>query len=363
MDVLSDVLLSVRLTGAVFFDVDAHAPFATESPGVGEIGSQVLPGAEHVISFHIVTDGSCWAEAVDHSAPPVPLRAGDIVVFPAGNANIIASSPGMRGRPNPAQYYRPADRTLPFSLATAREPHAAHTRFVCGFLGCDTRPFNPLLDALPRIVHVPISAESRRWLDSLVGIAVQASGGEGAGREAMLSKLAELMFVEAIRSYLDRLPADARDWLAGVRDPQVGAALRVLHGRPADAWTAERLAREVGMSRSSFADRFTAYVGIPPITTSAAGGSSLRPGFSRRAASAWARPPQRSATSPRRPSTGPSSARWGRRPEPGAAAANGHPTEDRSALAHAASRKFTRWSTETPTWTCWSRSRAPHRPL
>ena len=233
MDVLSDVLLSVRLTGAVFFDVDAHAPFATESPGVGEIGSQVLPGAEHVISFHIVTDGSCWAEAVDHSAPPVPLRAGDIVVFPAGNANIIASSPGMRGRPNPAQYYRPADRTLPFSLATAREPHAAHTRFVCGFLGCDTRPFNPLLDALPRIVHVPISAESRRWLDSLVGIAVQASGGEGAGREAMLSKLAELMFVEAIRSYLDRLPADARDWLAGVRDPQVGAALRVLHGRPA----------------------------------------------------------------------------------------------------------------------------------
>ena len=81
----------------------------------------------------------------------------------------------------------------------------------------------------------------------------------------MLSKLAELMFVEAIRSYLDRLPADARDWLAGVRDPQVGAALRLLHGRPAHAWTAERLAREVGMSRSSFANRFTAYVGIPPM--------------------------------------------------------------------------------------------------
>jgi transcriptional regulator GlxA family with amidase domain len=114
-------------------------------------------------------------------------------------------------------------------------------------------------------VHVPISTESRRWLDSLVGIAVQTSGGEGAGREAMLSKLAELMFVEAIRSYLDRLPADARDWLAGVRDPQVGAALRLLHGRPAHTWTAERLAREVGMSRSSFADRFTAYVGIPPM--------------------------------------------------------------------------------------------------
>jgi transcriptional regulator GlxA family with amidase domain len=136
---------------------------------------------------------------------------------------------------------------------------------VCGFLGCDARPFNPLLDALPRIVHAPISAESRRWLDSLVGMAVRASGGGGAGQEAMLAKLAELMFVEAIGSYLDRLPADARDWLAGVRDPQVGAALRLMHGRPADPWTPDRLARDVGMSRSSFADRFAAYVGIPPM--------------------------------------------------------------------------------------------------
>ena len=265
MDVLSDVLLSVRLTGAVFFDVVARAPFATETPGVEQIGDQVLAGAEHVISFHIVTEGSCWAEAVDHSAPPVPLRAGDIVVFPAGNANIMASSPGMRGQPDPAQYYRPADQALPFSLATAREPGAVDTRFVCGFLGCDARPFNPLLDALPRIVHAPISAESRRWLDGLVGMAVRASGGGGAGQEAMLAKLAELMFVEAIGSYLDRLPADARDWLAGVRDPQVGAALRIMHGRPADPWTPDRLARDVGMSRSSFADRFAAYVGIPPM--------------------------------------------------------------------------------------------------
>ncbi len=265
MDVLSDVLLSVRLTGAVFFDVDARSPFATETPSVDLIGSQVLAGAEHVISFHIVTHGSCWAEAADGSAPPVPLRAGDIVVFPGGNANIIASAPGLRGRPDPAQYYRPADRALPFSLTMTRESDAERTRFVCGFLGCDARPFNPLLDALPRIVHAPISAESQQWLASLVGAAVQASEGNAAGREAMLAKLAELMFVEAIRTHLERLPADARGWLAGVRDAQVGAALRLIHGHPADPWTPERLARAVGMSRSSFAERFTTYVHIPPM--------------------------------------------------------------------------------------------------
>lgn len=265
MDVLSDVLLSVRLTGAVFFDVDARSPFATETPSVAAIGEQVLAGAEHVISFHVVTEGTCWAEAVDRSDPPVSLQAGDMVVFPAGDANIVASAPGMRGRPDPANYYRPADRALPFSMVMTREPDADHTRFVCGFLGCDARPFNPLLEALPRIVRAPVSEQSRRWVSSLLDAAVDSSAGDDAGREAMLAKLAELMFVEAIRSHIAQLPGDARGWLAGLRDPLVGAALQLIHGRPADPWTVERLAREVGMSRSAFTERFTTYVRVPPM--------------------------------------------------------------------------------------------------
>lgn len=147
----------------------------------------------------------------------------------------------------------------------SREDSADRTRFVCGFLGCDSRPFNPLLAALPRIVHSPVSAASRQWVTSLVDAAVQASGHDEAGTEAILAKLAELMFVEALRSHLTHLPDDERGWLAGVRDPQVGAALRLLHGRPADPWTLDRLARAVGMSRSAFAERFTAYVQLPPM--------------------------------------------------------------------------------------------------
>ena len=135
----------------------------------------------------------------------------------------------------------------------------------CGFLGCDTRPFNPLLEALPRIVRAPVSEASWRWVTRLLDAAVEATGHGGAGREAMLAKLAELMFVDALRGHLDQLPPDARNWVAGLRDPQVGAALRLLHGRPAESWTLERLAREVAMSRSSFAERFTAYAGVPPM--------------------------------------------------------------------------------------------------
>jgi AraC-like DNA-binding protein len=266
MDVLSDVLMSVRLTGAVFFDVDARSPFVTESPSVASLDHEVLSGAEHVIAFHVVTEGTCWAEIIDGGAPPVALAAGDMVAFPAGDANVMASAPGMRGSPDPSLYQRPPDRTLPFSLQMSRESTADRTRFVCGFLGCDSRPFNPLLDSLPRIVHSPVSAQSRQWVASLIDAAVDTSGGEpGAGREAMLAKLAELMFVEALRGHLAQLGDDERGWLAGVRHPQVGAALRLMHGRPADPWTLERLARGVGMSRSSFAEQFTTYVRISPM--------------------------------------------------------------------------------------------------
>ena len=265
MDVLSDVLLAVRLTGAVFFDVDARSPFATESPAADKIGEQVMGVADRVIGFHVVTEGTCWAETVDGPEPAVRLQAGDMVIFPAGDANIIASAPGMRGAPDAAQYYRPVDRLLPFALTAGRDAAADRCRFVCGFLGCDTQPFNPLLEALPRIVRAPVSEASWRWVARLLDAAVDTAGQGGAGQEAMLTKLAELMFVEALRGHLERLPPDARNWVAGLRDPQVGAVLRLLHGRPAEPWTLERLAREVAMSRSSLAERFGAYVGVPPM--------------------------------------------------------------------------------------------------
>ena len=219
MDVLSDVLLAVRLTGAVFFDVDARAPFATESPGADKIGEQVMGVADRVIGFHVVTEGTCWAETVDGPEPAVRLQAGDMVIFPAGDANIIASAPGMRGAPDAAQYYRPVDRLLPFALTAGRDAAADRCRFVCGFLGCDTQPFNPLLEALPRIVRAPVSEASWQWVARLLDAAVDTAGQGSAGQEAMLTKLAELMFVEALRGHLERLPPDAHNWVAGLRDP------------------------------------------------------------------------------------------------------------------------------------------------
>ncbi len=216
MDVLSDVLLAVRLTGAIFFDVEARSPFAAETPAVEAIARRVMAGAGHVISFHIVTEGACWAEAIGLPDRPVHLRAGEIVVYPMGDPNVLASAPGMRGTPDETLYYHPTDRLLPFPLKVNDNAGADTCRFVCGFLGCDSRPFNPLLSALPRIVHAPVSSLSRGWLASIVDAAVKESAHGSAGREAMLAKLAELMFVEVMRNHIDSLPGDARGWFAGL---------------------------------------------------------------------------------------------------------------------------------------------------
>lgn len=264
VDVLSDVLLAVRLSGAVFFDIEARSPFVTESPPPEVIADRIKSDSEHLIAFHVIIEGSCWAFPADPGSSAMSVGRGEIVIYPAGDANVLSSAPGMRAQPDPSRYYRPSDRVLPFPLVLNPDGDAERCRLVCGFFGCDTRPFNPLLGSLPQVVKVAVSERSWRWMAQLLDAAVAAEA--GAGQEAMLTKLSELMFLEALRAHIAALPPESRSWVSGLRDPQVGAALRLVHGRYAEPWTLERLARETSMSRSSFAERFTEFVGIPPMT-------------------------------------------------------------------------------------------------
>lgn len=263
MDVLSDVLRAVRLTGAVFFAVEASAPWVAATPKGATIAGNVMPEAEHVITFHAVTEGGCWAELEDGSLPPFRVGTGDIVMAPMADPHVLCSKPGMRAPPNMGMYYRPADRQLPF-IVDQLGGGGERTRFACGYLGCDLRPFNPVLQALPRIVHAR-AAEGTGGMAQLIRMAIDESTARRSGGETVLSKVAELMFVEVVRRYIDTLPKDATGWLAGLRDPHVGAALHLMHARPAEAWTLERLAHEVGLSRSVFADRFTHHMQDSPM--------------------------------------------------------------------------------------------------
>src|SRR5581483_531626 len=222
-----------------------------------------MPGAQRVIEYHLLARGSCWAQTVD--GEPRRINEGDLIVFPQGDAHVLSSAPGLRATPDPSMFAR---RSTPLPLIYEMGgggPERA--RLVCCFLGCDERPFNPLLTALPPVIHLSGAGEgaSAGWLATMMTIAIGESGTGRAGSENVLARLAELMFVETIRRHLETLPSADTGWLAGLRDVVVGQALAALHAEPAAPWTVERLAHAVGVSRSVLAERFTALTGHPPM--------------------------------------------------------------------------------------------------
>jgi AraC-like DNA-binding protein len=267
LDPLSDVLRTVRLTGALFFLWDASWPFSTPVPDGRAFAPIILPGAQQIVSYHIVTEGSCWGGMPGE--PAVELHAGDVLLIPHGDPYVMANAPDAWGEasadmePALAFFRRMAAGELPVVVADGGGGPPV-TRVICGFLGCDVRPFNPMLAALPRMVRVPPPADpaSDRLL-SLIQYALAEARQPRPGSRCMLLRLSELLFVEVLRRCLTSLPAGQSGWLAALRDPVVGRALMLLHRKPAQPWSLETLADEAGISRSRLAECFTRSVGQP----------------------------------------------------------------------------------------------------
>ena len=261
-DVLSDLLRTVRLTGAAFFEIAAEAPWAVASPPRDMILPRVLPGADHLIAYHAVTAGRCFATIT--GGQPIAVEAGEVIIFTNSDAHIMSSSPGMRADPtSPDALDIAAAARMPF-LINYGSADAVSTRLVCGYLACDSRPFNPLIEALPPVIKAD-DPSGAGWLGQFIRFSVTEATEKRAGGEAVLTKLSELMFIDVVRRYIATLPSDNAGWLAGLRDPMVGKALTLIHDKPAHDWTIESLAKQAGLSRSVLAERFTAVVGMPPM--------------------------------------------------------------------------------------------------
>jgi AraC-like DNA-binding protein len=264
-DALSDVLRTVRLTGAIFFDVAAKAPWVAEQVPREMILPMVLPGAEHLIAYHVVTEGRCFATIIGGES--IALEAGEVIVFTKGDPHVMSSSHGMRADPIlPDALDGVAGSQLPFVINYGGDGPIS-TKLVCGFLACDAQPFNPLLDNLPPVIKAGDKQGSDAgWLSQFIRVAMIESADKRAGGESVLAKLSELMFIEVVRRHLEALPPEQAGWLAGLRDPFIGKALSLMHASHARSWTIEALAKEVGLSRSVLAERFTGLVGLPPMS-------------------------------------------------------------------------------------------------
>lgn len=271
VDPLSDVLRSVRLRGSVFFHASCRDDWSAYAPSAAEMAPAVMPGAEHLIEYHLVVKGGCWC-TVD-GLPPQHLQAGDIVMLPHGDAHVMSSAPGIRpaGRSDWLAGIRESALPIPLAFSGGTfTPHAqmppgdASAVLVCGFIACDLKPFNPLIAAMPRLLHLPATSVGT-WVAPMMEHAAWESGERRAGASALLQRVSEMVFVDAARRYLDSLPPQAQGWLGALRDRQVGRAITLMHSAPAREWTLVELGDRVGLSRSALHERFVALAGMAPM--------------------------------------------------------------------------------------------------
>jgi len=260
MDALSETLRVVHLIGAIFINARFTAPWCYQSPRADSAAPLLEPGAERVVIFHLITEGECYVELEGES--PVRLIAGDAVVFPQGHAHRMTSRPGLA----PAQGGR-------LDAVLSRRPRqisygggGATTRLLCGYLACDARLARLLLGGLPPVLKVNVrGSNAGMWLESSVRYALAEARSPRPGGAGVLAKLAEVLFIEMLRLYMNEQHEGRTGWLAAVADRVVGAALSALHKSPAQAWTVEELARVANTSRSVLAERFQQMVGSSPM--------------------------------------------------------------------------------------------------
>jgi len=261
MDVLSEVLRVVRLEGALFFNGEFSAPWCISQSRSADIVPYLSPGAGHLIMYHFLTEGSAYARLPDGRREQ--LTAGDIIVFPHGDAHVLGNGSPV----NPVDSMSTFGKNLTEGLKVARLGGGGEiTRFVCGFMACEPRLSEVFLAGLPKILKVHVANEpSGQWLEHSIRFSVDEVGGSHAGSGLVLAKLSEVLFVETLRRYINALPADQIGWLAGARDPIIGQALALLHKEPAHPWTISELARRVGLSRTRLAERFRHFLGESPM--------------------------------------------------------------------------------------------------
>jgi AraC-like DNA-binding protein len=261
MDALSDVLRVVRLQGGVFIHAEFTTPWCIFSQVTREDCGSLLDGAEHMVLYHYVVEGRLSAQIPNET--PVDIEAGEVVIFPHNHGHLLGSHLGMTPVPS-----RQVVRVSPESgmFVIRHGGGGEKTRIVCGFLGCDRLDGNPLAGALPPLLRFDArQGSAAAWMKSSMEFAADEIAARRAGSETVLAKLSELLFVEALRRYVEELPDEQTGWLAGLKDPFVSRALSLLHGRVAGQWTVDDLGREVGLSRSALADRFTRLIGEPPM--------------------------------------------------------------------------------------------------
>jgi AraC-like DNA-binding protein len=252
-----------HLTGGVFLHADFSAPWCVAGRLSPEHCAPALGPASHLIIYHYVIEGSFRIRVEGEDGKELVVAAGEIVLLPRNDLHLIGSDLSVPAVLGSDIIHPPRDG----GLSSIHHGGAGErTRMICGFLGCNSANGNPVLTTLPPLFKLNVEqGGAAEWIRSTFQYAAEEVSAGRVGSEAVLAKLSELLFVEAVRRYAETLADGQTGWFAGLREPFVARALALLHRDVARRWTVDDLGREVGLSRSALADRFIRLIGVPPM--------------------------------------------------------------------------------------------------
>lgn len=267
MDALSELLHAIRLSGTAYIDADLTPSWAIESPATADIAERVAPGGSRIIPYHMIVEGSCVVQVA--GLEPITLNAGEVVVMPHGDVQKLSSKIGLpHHRMTTDEIIQMINRNAVSRLKySGKDGDGVPTKLVCGFFACDRSLSDHLIQPLPRMFKFRVQNNSAA---AYLPHAITQSGSAAdnitnPGSQAVLCKLSELLFVDAVRSYADGLTDQGAGLLAGLKDRYVSHALALMHQQPGSDWTLDTLAHQLGTSRTTLADHFVQHMGKTPM--------------------------------------------------------------------------------------------------
>jgi AraC-like DNA-binding protein len=240
MDILNDVLKTLRLSSKVFL----HAKFCEQ--WVIDIEPLNLQ-----VSFHVIAHGDCWLHSPELSIP-TELHAGDLVICLRNTPHYVTCSAEL-----------PSD-DLPRNTPAGEGAEGKATSLICGQCEFLQYYWNPVLEAMPNITVFPTTDSAGSNLAGVINLMISEVESIGDHSNAIIDRLSDILFIEAIRTYMQGNESD-QGYIATLKDPRLSKALTSFHKQPAKSWTVQTLSEEAGMSRSAFADKFKQKLDMSPM--------------------------------------------------------------------------------------------------
>ena len=249
VDPLGEALHSLRMSGTFYGRSELSAPWGMDLPA--------MPGC---LMFHVVTEGECWIESPEIGRQK--LKSGDFALIPHGRGHHLKSGPkaavvGLFDLPR--EKISPRYESMKFG-GGGRE-----CRLICGAVSIGEPAALGLIEALPEMILMRTDTPENEWLVGLIRLMIVEAREMRAGGDTVITRVSDILVVQAIRHWLKHDPVTRTGWLGALRDQRIGKAIALIHRHPTRGWSVRELAERVGLSRSAFASRFMALVGQSPM--------------------------------------------------------------------------------------------------